>query len=72
VQGLRAFLIPTSAYWTRLCGLAASISLIGFVLSTLTSNPFFLKDSLFIFSVVAGLAGGAYLRSQRALESVRT
>ena len=63
-RGVRAFFYGASSHWTRLCGLAAAISLIGFLLSTITSNPFFLKDSLFIFSVTAGLAGGAYLRSR--------
>ena len=64
-SGVRAFTATHSAHWTRICGVTASISLVGFVLSTVTSNPFFLKDSLFIFSVVCGLAAGAYLRSRR-------
>ena len=67
-HGIQAFTLQSCARWTRLCGLAATISLLGFVLSTITSNPFFLKDSLFIFSVTAGLAGGAYLRSRRELQ----
>ena len=64
-RGIAAFRAPSSAHWTRLCGLAAAVTLVGFALSTVTSNPFFLKDSLFTFSVAAGLAGGAHLRSQR-------
>ncbi len=67
-RGIQAFFAKSSAHWTKVCGLAAAISLIGFVLSTITSNPFFLKDSLFIFSVTTGLAGGAYLRSRRELQ----
>ncbi|MFQ5568044.1 MAG: O-antigen ligase family protein [Rhodothermales bacterium] len=63
-RGVQAFSMKHGSYWTRVCGLAASLSLIAFTLSTITSNPFFLKDSLFIFSLVAGLAGGAYLRGQ--------
>ena len=66
-DGIRSFKIPAHNHWTRLCGMAASISLIGFLLSTLTSNPFFLKDSLFIFSMTAGLAGGAWRRGRHEL-----
>ena len=61
-RGVQAFLMKQGTLWMRLCGLASTLSLIAFTLSTLTSNPFFLKDSLFIFSIAAGLAGGAYQR----------
>lgn len=63
-RGVQAFLTKQGSSWMRLCGLAGALSLIAFTLSTITSNPFFLKDSLFIFSVAAGLAGGAYERSR--------
>ena len=71
VHGLKAFLRKESSYWTKICGLSAAMSLVGFSLSTLTSNPFFLKDSLFIFSVTVGLGGGAYLRSQIEVASAK-
>lgn len=61
-RGVQAFLMKQGSSWMRLCGLTGALSLIAFTLSTITSNPFFLKDSLFIFSVAAGLAGGAYQR----------
>ena len=63
-RGVQAFNMKHCTQWTRICGLAGALSLIGFTLSTLTSNPFFLKDSMFIFSIAAGLAGGAYHRGQ--------
>ena len=64
-HGIQAARARACTPWTRICGLAAAVSLTGFALSTITSNPFFLKDSLFIFSVTAGLSGGAYLRFRR-------
>ncbi len=62
VRGVQAFLMQDGSSWMRICGLAAAASLVAFTLSTITSNPFFLKDSLFIFSLAAGIAGGAYHR----------
>ncbi len=64
-RGVQAYRMKTGSPWMRLCGLAAAASLTAFTLSTVTSNPFFLKDSLFIFSLSAGLAGGAYRRGLR-------
>jgi O-antigen ligase len=63
-RGVQAFLMKQGPWWARLCGLAGAICLIAFTLSTLTSNPFFLKDSVFIFGVLAGLAAGAYQRGR--------
>lgn len=65
VRGIQAFRMKAGSPWMRVCGLAAAASLAAFTLSTITSNPFFLKDSLFIFSLSAGLAGGAYRRGLR-------
>ena len=64
-HGIQAFRIRSLSTWTRVCGLAGAACLVAFTLSTITSNPFYLKDSLFIFSLVAGVAAGAYHRAQR-------
>lgn len=64
-QGLHAFHRDNHNTWSKLGGLAAGISLVAIALSTLTSNPFFLKDSTFLFGVLLGLAGGAFHRMSR-------
>ncbi|HMB92356.1 MAG TPA: O-antigen ligase family protein, partial [Rhodothermales bacterium] len=61
-RGFQAFRLQGVSYWLRMAGLAASISLVAFTLSTITSNPFYLKDSIFVFSVLASIAVGAYHR----------
>ena len=62
LRGVASFRQKSTDPWIRVCGLAAAASLVAFMLSTLTSNPFFLKDSLFIFSVATGLSAGAWHR----------
>lgn len=47
-------------HWARIAGLCGAAPLIAFTLSTISSTPFYLKDSLFIFSLMAGLSGGAW------------
>ncbi len=63
LRGLSAYKAKATDPWIGICGLAAAASLVAFMLSTITSNPFFLKDSLFIFSVAAGLSAGAWQRT---------
>ena len=57
--GLRAFRSDAADHWTRLAGLAGAIPLIALTISTLTQNPFFLKNYLFVIAVAAGLSTGA-------------
>ncbi len=61
-RGILAFRMPTVSAFARRCGLAGAVGLCAFTLSTITSNPFFLKDSLFIFSLTAGVTAGAWQR----------
>ena len=63
--GLRAFRSDTAERWTRLAGLAGAVPLIALTISTLTQNPFFLKNYLFIIAIAAGLAAGAGHRIMR-------
>lgn len=65
VRGVQAFRTAGGAFWPRLAGLAAGLTLIAFTLSAMTSNPFYLKDTLFTFGVLMGLTGGAYERLRR-------
>ena len=61
-RGILAFRIPTLSPFARTCGLAGAIGLCAFTLSTITSNPFFVKDTVFIFSLTAGVSAGAWRR----------
>ena len=63
--GLRAFRSDTAERWTRLAGLAGAVPLIALTISTLTQNPFFLKNYLFVIAIAAGLAAGAGQRIMR-------
>lgn len=63
--GLRAFRSDTTERWTRLAGIAGAVPLIALTISTLTQNPFFLKNYLFIIAIAAGLAAGAGQRIMR-------
>lgn len=63
--GLRAFRSDSAERWTRLAGLAGAVPLIALTISTLTQNPFFLKNYLFIIAIAAGLAAGAGQRLVR-------
>ena len=60
VRGYQAFRTRTAHRYVRLAGLASTISLLAYLLPANTSNPFHLNDSLFIFGVLFGMAGGAY------------
>jgi O-antigen ligase len=63
-RGLQAFRLPGASYWVRIAGLAASVSLVAFTLSAITSNPFYLKDSIFVFGLLASIAAGSYHRGR--------
>ena len=69
-NGLRAFKTKLAAPSVRLAGLFAATALSAFLLSTLTSNPFFLNDTLFAIGLLLGTAEGAYQQtlSRRSLE----
>jgi O-antigen ligase len=63
-RGIQAFRLSDASYWVRMAGLAAGISLVAFTLSALTSNPFYLKDSIFVFGLLASIAAGSYHRGR--------
>ncbi len=62
-QGFRAFRIRAARPLLRLSGLAASSVLAAFFLSTITSNPFYLSDTLLVFALLPALASGVYNRA---------
>ena len=61
-SGIRTVRAASADYWTRMAGLAGALPLVAAALSTLTQNPFFLKNYLFIIGIAAGLAAGAWQR----------
>ena len=69
-RGLRAFRSNNADRWTQLAGLAGATPLIALTISTLTQNPFFLKNYLFIIGIAAGLAAGAEQRVFQPLNSL--
>jgi len=58
-QGLIAFRSERADRWTRSVAIAGAIPLIALTVTTLISNPFFLKNQIFIVAVAAGMAAGA-------------
>lgn len=63
-KGYKAFKTASASYEVRITGLIASSTLIAFMLTTITSNPFFLNDTLFIFALLTGMAAGAHERAK--------
>jgi O-Antigen ligase len=69
-SGIRAFRIRHGAMTTRLCGLASAVTLSAFLLTTNTSNPFYLNDTLFIFGFLLAVSQGALQRIRSNVENV--
>lgn len=61
-RGVRAFRVRTAPLLPRLCAVGAVCVLSATTLSALTSNPFHLDDSTFLFGLLTGMAGGAWER----------
>ncbi|MCY4159893.1 MAG: O-antigen ligase family protein [Bacteroidetes bacterium] len=68
-SGLYAFRSDVSDRWARLAGLAGAVPLVALTVSTLTQNPFFLKNYLFVIALAAGLATGAGQRISQKLNT---
>lgn len=66
--GIRAFKTKPATPAVRLAGLFGATTLTAFLLSTITSSPFFLNDTLFAFGLLLGTAEGAF---QQTIEEVR-
>lgn len=58
IKGVRNFTSEHRGNLARWTSLGAAAALVAFLLSCITSNPFFLNDSTFIFGVCMGLACG--------------
>ena len=58
-QGLVAFRSELADRWTRSAAIAGATPLIALTVTTLISNPFFLKNHIFIVAVAAAMAAGA-------------
>ncbi|MDZ4698989.1 MAG: O-antigen ligase family protein [Rhodothermales bacterium] len=69
-SGIRAFRFRHAAMTTRLCGLASAVTLSAFLLTTNTSNPFYLNDTLFIFGFLLAVSQGALLRIRSNAEAL--
>ncbi|MEZ4702136.1 MAG: O-antigen ligase family protein [Rhodothermales bacterium] len=67
-RGIQAYRASLASMATRLCGLASAVTLSAFMLTTITSNPFYLNDTLFIFGFLLGVAQGAYERTRLGTE----
>ena len=61
-SGVKAFKTRGAPASVRLTGLIGVICLSAFLLSALTSNPFFLNDTLFVIGILLSLAEGTYQR----------
>ena len=63
-RGIGAFRTAGAAIWTRLAGISGALPMIAVLVATLTANPFYLKNYLFIIGVSAGMAAGAAARAK--------
>ena len=62
-RGIGAFRNLANDQWTRLAGISGALPMIAVLVATLTANPFYLKNYLFIIGVSAGMASGAASRA---------
>ncbi len=69
--GLRAFQTQSLRTSYRLYGLIACLGLATYLPSVMTSNPFFLSDTLIIFGIMAGWAGGVWSRAADSAQQSR-
>ncbi|MDE2835036.1 MAG: O-antigen ligase family protein [Bacteroidota bacterium] len=65
-RGIGAFRTQSADLWTRLAGISGALPMIAVLVATLTANPFYLKNYLFIIGVSAGMAAGAAARVDSA------
>lgn len=63
-RAIQAFRLEQAPIFLRFVGLGTALCLGAFVITTNTSNPFFLKDTFLIFGVLTGLASGIYERAR--------
>ena len=62
-NGVRAFRTKLAPPTVRLIGLFGATTLTAFLLSSITSSPFFLNDTLFAFGLLLATAEGAFQRT---------
>ncbi len=62
--GMALFRRKTAPLVLRLCGMAAMLCLGAMLITANTSNPFFLKDTTFVFGLLTGLVAGAHARAR--------
>jgi hypothetical protein len=61
-RGLEAFRSREGRLFLRLIGLASSVCLAAFAVSSMTSNPWYVNDTMMLFGVLMGLAAGVLHR----------
>jgi hypothetical protein len=66
VRGYRTFRTLSAPLPVRLSALAVVGCLATFSISAITSNPFYLSDTLFILAVISGVAGGCHVIAQKS------
>jgi hypothetical protein len=70
-RGIQVFGARDMGLASRLVGTGVSAALASFVVSAVTSNPFYLNDTMFMFGVLGGLVGGLYQKTA-GCESARS
>lgn len=69
LRGFQAFRTRSAPKLVRLAGLTCAVALGAYVLPANTSNPFYLNDSLYLFGILMGMAGGAAACAQRSRDA---
>lgn len=62
-RGIQVFRRAGAAPRLRVVALASAAVLLAFTVSALTSNPFFLSDTIFLFAIFTGLIAGVHARA---------
>ena len=59
-HGIRAFRLANAPAPVRFAGIVSACALAGFSISAITSNPYYVNDTLFMLGFLMGLGSGAY------------
>lgn len=70
VRGVQLFRKHTAPLLARTIGLGTALAIVGTLPATVTNNPLFLIDSLFMLSAIAGLGAGAHAWAMQRASSV--
>jgi len=69
-RSVRVFRSHTTHHLEQIVALGVAASFLAFFFSALTSNPFYINDTMFMYGVLAGIIGGCFVPEKDARRDV--